>query len=84
MIPAAKFRAVGGFDERMIAAEDMDMFIRLGKIGRTRMEPSLKFFESGRRVHKMGWPRAWALWLGTGARARWFGTAREVPWEVIR
>jgi len=84
MMPAEKFRKVGGFDERMIAAEDMDMFIRLGKLGKTRLEPSLKFFESGRRVHKMGWPRAWWLWLGTGAKARWFGKPRTVPWEVIR
>ncbi len=84
MMPAAKFRAVGGFNEHMIAAEDMDMFIRLGKLGKTRLEPSLKFFESGRRVHKMGWPRAWVLWLGTGMKQRWFGKSREVPWEVIR
>jgi glycosyltransferase involved in cell wall biosynthesis len=84
MLRADKFREVGGYDERLIAAEDMDMFIRMAKVGKTRLDPSLTFFETGRRVHKMGWPRAWMLWLGTGVSTRWLGRNRDHAWEVIR
>lgn len=84
MIPAPAFRKVGGYDERLIAAEDMDMFIRLGKLGKTRLCPQLTFYDTGRRVHKLGWIRAWNLWLGTGIRARYFSEMRMSPWEEIR
>ena len=36
MIAADAFRTVGGFNEKLAAAEDMDLFQRLSNIGRTR------------------------------------------------
>lgn len=84
MMRAADFRTVGGFDEKLIAMEDADMFVRLGKLGKTRLISSLTFYETGRRVHKMGWPRAWTLWLGTGLKHHLLGKARQAEWEVIR
>lgn len=50
MITAAAFRAVGGFNERPAAAEDMDLFRRLSRIGRTRFAGNLTVYHSGRRA----------------------------------
>ena len=40
MIAGDAFRTVGGFNEKLAAAEDMDLFQRLSNIGRTRFERS--------------------------------------------
>src|SRR5262245_15159168 len=51
MIITEAFNTVGGFDESLAAAEDMDLFRRLSKVGRTRFEHALAVYHTGRRAH---------------------------------
>lgn len=60
------FKRVGGFNEKMIASEDADLFIRLSKIGKTMLDPSLRVYFTGRRAHTVGWTRLLSQWALNG------------------
>lgn len=57
MIKTEAFRKVGGFNEILIGGEDHELFRRLTKIGKTHFERSLVVYHTGRRGHKLGWPK---------------------------
>ena len=57
------FQRIGGFNESLVAAEDLDLFLRLSKAGRTAFDASMRVYFSGRRAHKLGWPALlWQWW----------------------
>lgn len=84
MVRASAFRSVGGYDERLVASEDFDLFARLSKIGHTRTEPSLTVYHTGRRAHKVGWPRLLFTWLRNWVWTVSVGRAHSTEWEVVR
>ncbi|MDP3956846.1 MAG: glycosyltransferase [bacterium] len=62
-VRADAFRKINGFNEKLVVAEDQDLFQRLTKIGRTKIISSLTVYHSGRRAHAIGWPRLlWKWW----------------------
>src|ERR1035437_4019229 len=63
MMRADVFRKIGGFNANLVAAEDIELFGRLGKEGRIRLDHKLKVFHTGRRGHKIGWPKLLSLWF---------------------
>jgi glycosyltransferase involved in cell wall biosynthesis len=66
MIRADAFRKVGGFNEVLIGGEDHELFRRLAKVGKTHFEKSLVIYHTGRRGHKLGWPKfVWMLILAS-------------------
>jgi glycosyltransferase involved in cell wall biosynthesis len=84
MIIADAFRRVGGFNERLAAAEDMDLFRRLSKIGRTRFESNLTVYHTGRRAHAVGWPRLAREWFANTASVFLFKRSASKEWKEIR
>lgn len=84
MITAEAFRAVGGFDERLPAAEDMDLFRRLSRIGRTRFERRLTVYHSGRRAHAVGWPTLLWQWFSNSLSVFVFRRSASREWTVVR
>ncbi len=84
MITAEAFRAVGGFDETLPAAEDMDLFRRLSRIGRTRFEGRLTVYHSGRRAHAVGWPTLLWQWFSNSVSVFAFHRSASREWTVIR
>ena len=60
------FERVGRFNEQLVASEDADLFIRLSKIGRTMLDPSLRVYFTGRRAHTVGWVRLLSQWALNG------------------
>ncbi len=84
MIAGDAFRTVGGFNEKLAAAEDMDLFQRLSNIGRTRFERSLTVYHTGRRAHTVGWPRLAWEWF-TNSMSVWiFKRSASKEWKEIR
>lgn len=57
MIKTEAFKKVGGYNEVLIGGEDHELFRRLAKVGQTRFEKSLVVYHTGRRGHKLGWPK---------------------------
>lgn len=84
MIAGDAFRAVGGFNEKLAAAEDMDLFQRLSKIGRTRFERSLTVYHTGRRAHTVGWPRLAWEWFSNSMSVWMFKKSASKEWKEIR
>lgn len=84
IIPASAFSKAGGYDESIVALEDMDMFMRLARIGTTRLDPKLVVFHTGRRAHKVGWLCLWALWTVNGIMVKFFRRSVSKEWKVIR
>ena len=84
MMRADVFSKIGGFNERLVAAEDIELFGRLGKEGRIRLDPRLKVFHTGRRAHKIGWPRLLSQWFLNTVWMMVFKRAYVKEWKVIR
>ncbi|OAN28588.1 glycosyltransferase [Mycolicibacterium iranicum] len=84
MIDVEAFRRVGGFDESLTAAEDMDLFRRLSRIGRTRFESRLTVYHSGRRAHALGWRTVLWQWFSNSVSVFAFRRSASKEWTVIR
>lgn len=84
MIRASEFKAVGGFNENLVAAEDYELFGRLARCGKTRMVSSLRVWHSGRRVHTLGWSRLLIVWFTNWVSMILFKRAVSKVWEPIR
>ena len=84
MIPRAAFDAVGGFRPDLVTREDADMFLRLSRMGRTRLDPRLTVFHSARRAHRIGWPRLLSLWALNTIWVFLFDRAKTREWQVVR
>lgn len=84
MIRKEAFQKIGGFNEKLVAAEDMDMFKRLSKVGKTYFEKSLKVYHTGRRAHAIGWPRLLSEWFANTVSVMLFNKAASKEWKEIR
>lgn len=78
------FETVGGYNETLVAAEDVELLSRLRKLGRIRLDPSLVVYHSGRRGHKIGWPRLLSQWLLNSLFMMFKGRSYHKEWKVIR
>jgi glycosyltransferase involved in cell wall biosynthesis len=78
------FRKIGGYNAALVAAEDIELFSRLSKIGRVRLDHNLKVFHTGRRGHKIGWPKLLSLWFLNTVWMMLFKRAYVKEWKVIR
>lgn len=84
MIRSDIFRKLRGFREDLITREDADMFHRLSKVGRTMLDPHLTVYHSGRRAHKIGWPKLLKTWILNSVWVVLFNKAKEKEWTVVR
>ncbi|MGX9787666.1 glycosyltransferase [Mycobacterium sp. MMS18-G62] len=84
MMLADAFRRVGGFNERLTAAEDMDLFRRLSRVGRTRFEPELTVYHTGRRAHAVGWPNLVWEWFSNSTSVFFLQKSASKEWKAIR
>ena len=78
------FEKVGGYDERIAAGEDFDLFHRLRKMGRIRFLWKLNVFESPRRYRKEGYYRIIFLWLANAVSVLIFKKSILNEWKPVR
>ena len=84
MLRANKFRQLAGFNEKLVVGEDNDLFARLSKLGRTRIETGLHVFHTSRRAHDIGWYKLLPLWVINFVYIRLFKKSLSKEWKVIR
>lgn len=84
MIRADAFKKIGGYNDKLVASEDVDLFFRLSHIGHIGFLHKLKVFHSGRRAHKVGWPKLISIWIGNTLSMWTRGRAMSKEWSVIR
>lgn len=83
MVTRTAFQRIGGFDERLGVAQDIDFSLRLSKIGRIYFFKGLHIWESPRRYRKRGYIgfilKSSLIWLHMLLRHRSYG-----EYEIIR
>ncbi len=84
MVRADAFRQVGGFNAHFPVGEDNDLFVRLSKIGKTRVAANIHVLHTSRRAHKIGWPKLLALWWVNSLSNKFLGRSFSAEWKVIR
>ena len=84
MVKTETFKKVGGFDIRLAAGEDNELFSRLAKIGQTRIDSGLYVLHTSRRAHSTGWLILLATWFGNAMYARFLHRSMSKEWKVIR
>ncbi len=78
------FERVGGYNERLYAGEDFELYYRLRRLGRIRMAWELPVYESPRRYRRYGYACTLGLWT---LNALWVLIARRSAtsrWEPVR
>jgi len=78
------FDKLGGFRTDLVTREDADMFLRLSQVGRTMLDPKLLVYHSGRRAHRVGWPKLLWHWTVNTIWVALFNRAFVREWQVIR
>lgn len=84
MMRASAFKQLGGYDEKLAAGEDNELFSRLSRIGRTHFEGRLTIFHLGRREHALGWPKLLAIWGLNALFVLFFKRSFSKQWKAIR
>jgi glycosyltransferase involved in cell wall biosynthesis len=84
MVKTETFKKLNGYKEYLTVAEDMDLFHRISKLGKTKTDPKLLIYHTGRRPHKIGWPRLLWEWTTNGFHTTVFDKSRSKEWKVIR
>jgi glycosyltransferase involved in cell wall biosynthesis len=84
MVRTETFRSIGGFNEELVAYEDMELFERLARIGRTRLLRNERVYHTGRRAHQVGHIRLLFLWLGNALWFHLFRKSYSKEWTPIR
>ena len=84
MIKKNAFDKVGGFNEKLAAGEDFEMFAKVAKIGKVRTLTKLFVYHTGRRPHKVGWKKVLYSWLMNSVYAIFFKKSWSKTWDEVR
>lgn len=78
------FERVGGYNQRISAGEDFDLFKRLSKYTKIRFIDEIYVYESPRRFRKYGYIKTVWKWLLNGFFVMFLGRSYSDYWEPIR
>lgn len=78
------FERVGGYNPRISAGEDFDLFRRLSKHTKIRFIDKICVYESPRRFRKYGYIKTVWKWLLNGFFVMFLGRSYSDYWEPIR
>jgi len=84
MIRHKTFKELGGFREDLPVGEDWDLFRRMVKIGKARTYSGVTIFHSGRRAHKIGWPKLLWQWFINNVYVILFDKSAHKEWTPHR
>ncbi|HWF43452.1 MAG TPA: glycosyltransferase [Candidatus Kapabacteria bacterium] len=78
------FEALKGYNARMAAGEDFDLYRRLRSIGRIRFDRQLLVYESPRRYRKYGYMHVYFDWIRNGFAVLFKHRSSDQVWEEVR
>lgn len=84
MVRREIFNKTNGYNENFAAGEDFEMFYRLSLLGKTLSIPSLFVFHTGRRPHKVGWPKLLYTWFMNWAYTTFLKKPWSKTWKEVR
>ncbi|MEI8339174.1 MAG: glycosyltransferase [bacterium] len=84
MFRTEAFRKIGGYNPKLVVTEDQEIFANLAKIGKTRVFWDTLVYHSGRRAHKLGWPKLLWQWTANYFSVFIFKKSVSDEWKPIR
>ena len=78
------FLRIGGYNTKMAAGEDYELFVRLRHVGKVYFARGLTVFESPRRYRQTGYPGVCLLWFLNGLTALLFHRSVVKRWKPVR
>ncbi|MFA6274208.1 MAG: glycosyltransferase [Candidatus Paceibacterota bacterium] len=84
MIKKTAFIHINGYNKKLVTGEDVDFFQRLSKIGKVKFKKDLIVWHTGRRAHKIGWPRLLSLYFINTIGIIFKGKSLSKEWKPIR
>lgn len=79
-----RFLEAGGYDERIVAGEDFDLYRRLRKNGKVVFRNDLIVYESPRRYRKYGYFKVFKDWTMNSISVLLFDRSVSSKWEAVR
>lgn len=84
IIPKDVFFDFNGYDERLAAGEDFDLFRRIRKKGKILFSRKIVVYESPRRYRKLGHFRILSTWLINSIYIIFTKTSKSSEWKPVR
>lgn len=84
IMKAEIFRQVKGYNEKIAAGEDFDLYRRISRIGRIGFAKNLRILESPRRFRKYGYLKVVSSWAVNSLSVWLFGKSVSKEWEAVR
>lgn len=80
----SEFERIAGYNEKIVAGEDCNLFYRLHKIGKIAYLYRLKVYHSPRRFRQYGYIRVNLIYLREGLSLLFLGKSYVEEWKQIR
>jgi glycosyltransferase involved in cell wall biosynthesis len=84
IIRRSAFEGVGGYNPKLPAAEDYDLYRRLRSIGKIAFDSKLLVYESPRRYRKYGYAKVYLEWTKNALAVMAKNKASSEVWEEVR
>ncbi len=84
MFRKSSFDQIGGYNGALVASEDVNIYYRLSRIGKIKFIHKLTMYHSGRRAHKIGWPKLLYQWMMNTVWAVFTSKSYTNEWKPIR
>lgn len=79
-----KFFELGGYNEKISAGEDFDLYRRLRRLGRIKFLWKQKIYESPRRYRKYGYIKIITIWLLNAIFVLFKNKSIQSEWKPVR
>jgi len=84
IIKRTVFEKVGGYNPKIIAGEDFDLYRRISGVGKIGFVNELVVHESPRRFRKYGYMKILISWIVNSLSVIFFGKSVSDEWEPVR
>lgn len=84
LVRRSAFERLGGYNEKLVAGEDCNLFYRLHKEGRIAYLPALCVYHSPRRFRAYGYARVTLIYLREGLSMLFRRKSYVQEWEPVR
>jgi hypothetical protein len=84
IIKKSTIEKVNGYNEKIVAGEDFDLYRRITKVGKVKFLDSFVVFESPRRFRQEGYISTLTKWFLNSVSVLLLGKSYSKEWKPIR
>ena len=84
IIPKKIFDEIGGYNQKLVAGEDFDLFKRIRKKGKILFDKNIVIYESPRRYRKYGHSTIFFSWMLNAISVIFKNKSISKEWEEVR